>query len=147
MVYPRHSNKGSGLLIRPIHVCVMNAHLGTPRWSLRIKEIFNTHREPGVKIMTKPSRELLARAGAGHELGGGSNTNLAVRTGELMVGTWYRGVAGTQHRNVAGLLTVKIYILIILILIKIHIPTMGKTTSASPTPSSTLPTTLAGNMI
>ena len=76
----------------------------------------------------------------GHELGGQTSTN-------LVAGTWYGAVAGTQHRNVAGLLTIKISIVIIFVLIIIYVPMMDVMASTGPTTSSMLPMMLPGNMI
>ena len=85
--------------------------------------------------MIEPSHKLLAGVGTGHELGGRTNTDLVVVTGVLVARTRHGVVVGTRHKNMVGLLTVKIYIVIILILIRIHIPTMGLMASAGPTMS------------
>ena len=65
----------------------------------------------------------------------------------LMARTRHREVAPTHHRNVTGFLAIKIYIMMIVVLIRMHVPTMGATARASPTMSSTLPTLRAKNMI
>ena len=72
--------------------------------------------------------------------------NWEVEQVDLVAGTQYRELAGTWHRNMDELLIVKISFVIILVLIRIHVPTMGAA-SAGPTTSSTLPTTMVANII